>query len=142
MERARRLAARHGAAEVRHKEIVYSSRTRAATDQYKKMQKLRIALANVIKRLPEELKNDPDVQMLEQETDEKVCNIVHLIYRAQSYEGVSKDFEFSRRTMEEHWQAATTTPSAASTIPRSCSCPTGSKAFAPSMSAGMNADRD
>ena len=91
-------------AEVRHKEIVYSSRTRAATDQYKKMQKLRIALANVIKRLPQELKTDPDVQLLEQEIDEKVCNIVHLIYRAQSYEGVAKDFEFSRRTMEEHWK--------------------------------------
>ncbi len=92
-------------AEVRHKEIVYSSRTRAATDQYKSMQKMRIALANVIKRLPEELRTDPDVQLLEQETDEKVCNIVHLIYRAQSYEGVSKDFEFSRRTMEEHWKS-------------------------------------
>ncbi len=92
------------AAEVRHKEIVYSSRTRAATDQYKNMQKMRIALANVIKRLPEAFKDDPDVQLLAKETDEKVCNIVHLIYRAQIYEGVAKDFEFSRRTMEEHWK--------------------------------------
>ena len=58
-------------ADVRQKEIVYSSRTRAATDQYKKMQKLRIALANVIKRLPEELKSDPDVQLLEQEIGRK-----------------------------------------------------------------------
>ena len=31
--------------EMRHKDIVYSSRTRAATDQYKKAQKLRIAMA-------------------------------------------------------------------------------------------------
>jgi len=30
---------------------------------------------------------------------------VHLIYRAQPYEGIAKDFEFSRRSMEEHWQA-------------------------------------
>ena len=30
---------------------------------------------------------------------------VHLIYRARPYEGIAKDFEFSRRTMEEHWQA-------------------------------------
>jgi NTE family protein len=28
---------------------------------------------------------------------------VHLIYRAKKYEGIAKDFEFSRRTMEEHW---------------------------------------
>ena len=29
---------------------------------------------------------------------------MHLIYRARPYEGIAKDFEFSRRTMEEHWQ--------------------------------------
>jgi NTE family protein len=43
--------------------------------------------------------------MLEGETDDKVCNIVHLIYRAKAYEGIAKDFEFSRRTMEEHWNS-------------------------------------
>ena len=30
---------------------------------------------------------------------------MHLIYRAQQYEGIAKDFEFSRRTMEEHWKS-------------------------------------
>ena len=39
------------------------------------------------------------------EADDKVCNIVHLIYRARAYEGIAKDFEFSRRTMLEHWDA-------------------------------------
>ena len=34
-----------------------------------------------------------------------MCNIAHLIYRSKNYEGFSKDFEFSHRTMEEHWQA-------------------------------------
>lgn len=90
--------------EVRHKEIAYSSRTRAATDQYKKAQKLRIAMANLIKRLPEEFCNDKNVKILAAEADDKVCNIAHLIYRARSYEGIAKDFEFSRRTMEEHWK--------------------------------------
>jgi len=28
-----------------------------------------------------------------------------MIYRAKNYEGSSKDYEFSRRTMEEHWRA-------------------------------------
>jgi NTE family protein len=92
-------------AEVRQKEIVYSSRTRAATDQYKKAQKLRLAVANLIKQLPDELRTHPDVQMLEKEADDKVCNIVHLIYHARKYEGVAKDYEFSRRTMEEHWKS-------------------------------------
>ena len=43
------------------------------------------------------------MKILEQAVDDKVCNIVHLIYRAKAYEGIAKDFEFSRRTMEEHW---------------------------------------
>ena len=43
--------------------------------------------------------------MLQQEADEKVCNIVQLIYRARSYEGIAKDFLFSRRMMEEHWES-------------------------------------
>lgn len=91
--------------EVRQKEIRFSSRTRAATDQYKKAQKLRIAVANLIKQLPAELRGHEDVKMLEAEADDKICNIVHLIYQARNYEGVAKDFEFSRRTMEEHWKA-------------------------------------
>jgi NTE family protein len=91
-------------AEVRHKEIVYSSRTRAATTHVKKAQQLRQAFANVVKQLPEEIRNQEDVKLLEAEVDDKVCNIVHLIYRARKYEGIAKDFEFSRRTMEEHWQ--------------------------------------
>jgi NTE family protein len=41
-------------AEVRHKDIVYSSRTRAATDQYKNAQKMRVAFANLLKRLPDD----------------------------------------------------------------------------------------
>jgi NTE family protein len=91
--------------EVRHKEIVYSSRTRAATDNYKRAQKLRNALATLLAKLPPELHNAEEVKILAQQADDKVCNIAHLIYRSKSYEGYSKDFEFSRRTMEEHWQA-------------------------------------
>ena len=36
--------------------------------------------------------------------DRKVYNVVHLIYRAGNYEGHSKDFEFSRTSMDEHWR--------------------------------------
>jgi NTE family protein len=90
---------------VRHKEIIYSSRNRAATDRYQYIQKLRIAFANLIKQMPEELRESADAKLLLAEADDKVCNIVHLIYRAQTYEGIAKDFEFSRRTMEEHWRA-------------------------------------
>jgi NTE family protein len=90
--------------EVRQKEIQFSSRTRAATDQYKKAQKLRLAVADLIKELPDQLRGQASVKMLEAEADDKICNIVHLIYHARKYEGIAKDYEFSRRTMEEHWQ--------------------------------------
>ena len=91
--------------EVRHKEIVYSSRNRAATDQYQHSQRLRIALAHLISQLPPGLCDSEDVKLLSDVANDKVCNIVHLIYRAKKYEGIAKDFEFSRRTMEEHWSA-------------------------------------
>ena len=94
-----------GEANVRQKEIQFSSRTRAATDQYKRAQKLRIAFASLLKDLPAELLDRPEVKMLAAEADEKVCNIVQLIYDAKNYEGIAKDYEFSRRTMEEHWAA-------------------------------------
>jgi NTE family protein len=91
--------------DVRQKEIRFSSRTRAATAQYKKAQKLRLAVAHLIKQLPDEMRKREDVKTLEAEADDKICNIVHLIYHAKKYEGIAKDFEFSRRTMEEHWRS-------------------------------------
>jgi NTE family protein len=92
-------------ADLRQKEIRFSSRTRAGTDQFAKAQILRRAFVKLLKQLPDELKNEPHTQLLAEEADEHVFNIIHLIYRAKSYEGTSKDYEFSRRTMEEHWQA-------------------------------------
>src|SRR5216683_3230016 len=35
----------------------------------------------------------------------EVYNLIQLIYRAKNHEGNSKDYEFSRRTMEEHWRS-------------------------------------
>jgi NTE family protein len=90
-------------AEVRQKEIQYSSRTRAATDQFRYAQTMRRAVRQVLMDLPDDRKTTPEVEMLAKEVDEKVYNIVHLIYHSKRYEGASKDYEFSRRTMEEHW---------------------------------------
>jgi NTE family protein len=92
-------------AEVRQKEIRYSSRTRAGTDRFRKTQTLRRAFVQLLNQLPEKLKNEPYTQMLAREADEHVFNIIQMIYHAKSYESASKDYEFSRRTMEEHWRA-------------------------------------
>ncbi len=92
-------------AETRQKEIRYSSRTRLATNQFKKKQILRRAAAQLLAKIPKELLQTPQAEMLAWEADEKVYNLVQLIYRTKHYEGTSKDYEFSRRTMEEHWRS-------------------------------------
>lgn len=92
-------------AESRQKEIRYSSRTRAATDQFKKQQLLRRAAAKLLSLIPPELQQIPEVELLAGEADAKVYNIIQLIYHARKYEGTSKDYEFSRRTMNEHWHS-------------------------------------
>jgi NTE family protein len=89
----------------REKEIRYSSRTRAGTDEFKHRQKLRSAVASLVEKLPEDLRNSPEAKLLRTAADRKVYNIIHLIYRARNYEGHSKDYEFSRLSMEEHWRA-------------------------------------
>ncbi len=90
--------------DVRQKDIRYSSRTRAGTDQFRKMQAVRRAAAMLLANMQPELRQTPEAELLAQEADTKVYNIIHLIYHARIYEGASKDYEFSRRTMEEHWK--------------------------------------
>jgi NTE family protein len=90
---------------VRMKDIQYSSRTRAATDQFKYRQKLRAALYKLMQKMPPELASTPEARLLRSETSPAAYNIVQLIYRSATYESQSKDYEFSRGTMKEHWQA-------------------------------------
>jgi NTE family protein len=89
----------------RQKEIQYSSRTRAGTDNIRHVQRLRRAMMDLLDKLPEDLRNGPEAQLLRSVGDQKVYNIVHLIYRARNYEGHSKDYDFSRASMQEHWRA-------------------------------------
>jgi NTE family protein len=89
----------------RQKEIQYSSRTRLSSDRFKYTQKIRNALASLLQRLPQELRDSPELALLRAHTQPKVYNLVQLIYRARQYEGDSKDYEFSRFSMEDHWRA-------------------------------------
>lgn len=89
----------------RQKEIMYSSRTRAATDQFKRSQKMRHTISELLDKLPSNLLDTPEVKHLEEYSTRKVYNIIHLIYRARIYENNSKDYQFSRRSMEEQWKS-------------------------------------
>jgi len=89
----------------RQKEIQFSSRTRASTDEFKRLHRLQRALASVVNRLPEDLRDDEDVKLLKAAASHNVHNLVHLIYRGDGYEGHSKEYEFSRLSMQDHWRA-------------------------------------
>ena len=89
----------------RQKEIQYSSRTRANTDQFEEIQCVRKALANVLANVPSEILDSEDGKLLQSVADRNVYQIVHLIYRSKNYEVQSKDYEFSRNSMIDHWNA-------------------------------------
>jgi hypothetical protein len=81
----------------REKEIQFSSRTRAATNIICSRQKLGSVLAQLLDRLPADLKTGPEMRLIADAADLNVYNIIQLIYRAKSFEGQSKDYEFSRQ---------------------------------------------
>jgi NTE family protein len=89
----------------REKEIRFSSRSREISTQLMRLRKDREIARRVLAKLPPEMGNDPDVRALAERSAEYPVNLVHLIYRANAWEGGARDFEFSARTMREHWQA-------------------------------------
>jgi NTE family protein len=92
-------------AQEREKDIRYSSRTRLITDANKKLHNTRKALRELIARLPADLKADPLVATLSEAAKENTVTVVHLIYKAKVFESGSKDYDFSRVGMLEHWRA-------------------------------------
>src|SRR4029453_9635384 len=89
----------------RQKEIQYSRRTRRNSNHFKYGRKIRNTLSRLLERLPEDLKASPEFAVLDPIACHKVYSLVQLIYRSKQYEGDSKDYEFSRTSMEDHWRA-------------------------------------
>jgi NTE family protein len=89
----------------RQKDIQYSSRTRAITNQMQQMQKMRQALQQLIDKLPKAARNDPEIQAITDLACHRAYNVVHLIYQSKAFEGHSKDYEFGLGAMREHWQS-------------------------------------
>jgi NTE family protein len=89
----------------REKGIRFSSRTRMNTDKNRQIHNARMALRELIGKLPDYLKNDPSVEILREAARENTVTVVHLIYRSKNYESSSKDYDFSHVGMVEHWGA-------------------------------------
>jgi NTE family protein len=89
----------------RQKDIQYSSRTRAITDQIRQMQHMRQALQRTIAKLPESAQDDPEIKAIADMARHRSYNIIHLIYQTKIYEGHSRDYEFGPHAMRSHWQS-------------------------------------
>jgi NTE family protein len=89
----------------REKDIRYSSRTRMNTDMNKRIHNARVAVRELIGKLPDNLKDDPTVEFLREAAKENTVTVVHLIYRSKNHESSSKDYDFSHIGMVEHWNA-------------------------------------
>lgn len=87
----------------RQKDITYSSRTRMNTDTLAANVNLQQAIADLIAKLPPALRNDESVAAVQAQLTHQPIDIFHLIYRDKPYERDSKDYEFSRATVDEHW---------------------------------------
>ena len=97
-----------GEAAEREKDIRYSSRTRLNTDANLRIHRLKAALRDLLAALPEAMASEPSVGLLKDLSKESAVTVIQLIYRAKSYEGGFKDFEFSRQTMLDHWSSGVT----------------------------------
>jgi len=89
----------------RHKDIMYSSRTRYNTDVYRRMQTWKKKLFHVLEKVPSDKLSDEERSLREQLAHMPDITILQLIYQQKAYEGHAKDYEFSGTSMREHWQS-------------------------------------
>lgn len=89
----------------RQKDIQYSSRTRYTSNVAADLTNLRRDIVDLMAKLPKHLLDDPEVRRLEEFANVAPIDLVHLIYRQGPEERESKDYEFSRVSVLERWEA-------------------------------------
>lgn len=87
----------------RHKDIVYSSRTRYNTDVYRRIHTWKTRLRDALQKVPADRLTDEERRLKDELADLPEIAILQLIYQQKSYEGHAKDYEFSGTSMREHW---------------------------------------
>src|SRR5215469_7945496 len=83
----------------REKDIRYSSRTRMGVETFRYAHNLRRNISTLLAKLPDSLKNEPEVEFLQRAACQTTMDIVELIYRPEAAQGQSKDYEFLRAAM-------------------------------------------
>ena len=90
-------------ADERVKDIRFSSRTRLGTDQAMRVHRAKRLVRDLLDSLPPDITAGEVARQVRELVEEKALTVVQLIYRRKAYESTSKDYEFSRSTMLEHW---------------------------------------
>jgi NTE family protein len=89
----------------RHKDIMYSSRTRYNTDVYRKTHNLKASLHKALAKVPDDQLSDEERALKASISNLPEIAILQLIYQQKAYEGDAKDHEFSGTSMREHWMS-------------------------------------
>ncbi len=88
----------------RDKDIRYSSRTQISSNAYRERHDVRHAINELHKLLPPDLANTEQARRLYEHGCVTEMDIMQLVYRPIEPQGASKDYEFSRSSMEVRWQ--------------------------------------
>jgi NTE family protein len=89
----------------RVKDIQFQSKTRFTYEQVRHVESLRSTLAEVIAKMPASVRADPQVRKLEEVSHRGAVSLVHLVNRCDTKSSDFKDYEFSRATVTDLWQA-------------------------------------
>ena len=89
----------------REMDIRYSSRTRLNTDKPLELRRLKRLARELLETLPPDLADSPAAERLAEVACENSVSVVQLIYRGKPHENGHRDYEFSRATMLQHWEA-------------------------------------
>ncbi len=88
----------------RAKDIQYQSKQRFTADKIRQIEELRSALAEVLAKLPEDQRSDPQVRKLAAVSRRGPLSLVHLVNRHDTQSRSFKDYEFSRATVTDLWR--------------------------------------
>ena len=91
----------------RHKDIMYSSRTRYNTDVYRRIHTWKTRLHQALDKVPDGAADRRGARSCKEQLRGSCrrSRILQLIYQQKAYEGHAKDYEFSGTSMREHWQS-------------------------------------
>ncbi|MFO1414313.1 MAG: patatin-like phospholipase family protein [Burkholderiales bacterium] len=107
-------------AQERAKDIQYRSKQRLSHARIRELEALRATLADVIGRLPKSMQADPQVRKLAEVSQRGPLSLLHLVNRHDTRSSDFKDYEFSRATVDDLWDAGRDDVARMLTDPQAC----------------------